>query len=593
MVVSDPVRCYVFETRGGALLSEVFPSGVSWSAGVNEAEQVRLDVDLNSVQDVVRVQQSEWVETRRNLIERPVPVEDGDWQAGSVLDASFTRRVGGVSARRTLTSDSSNLAQPLFAPVLALTSAFPIVPGLPYTISFYASASIAGFRSQVQVYWLRSSGVIMGSAVGDVVTGGVVGEWQRPSATLIPPEGAAKAWPLGLITTDGSIAPAGTQAWAMDALMEQSDTVGEFFPPDLVTATERTVWADVPNESALILETGSTMFSERTFTTDWRNLVTPWKHSIAVDIAGRLYGGPIMPHDFDDDGAQLSVTVRGIRVALDRRSVLPIEALTQSLVLPDGEPDITLDTNLVGFDLGTIGKKLVEQACEWPGWTDVPFVFPADRQGVRERNYPAVERKSLDDALSDLSGVENGPDFRFQLEWDGSDAFRWVFSSGTEAQPRLQAPDVFAWEVGQGSGLAVQSNPSSMGSLSWSQGGRADDTTIIRSLYDPTLIDHGFLLLELESDASSNTVEESTLDAWNAETLRTAMKPWEFWSFTIRADQSPYPSEYNVGDLIDVHITESSPISGGFIEPGVYRRRIAALSGDMSEWIEVTCGESY
>lgn len=330
---------------------------------------------------------------------------------------------------------------------------------------------------------------------------------------------------------------------------------------------------------------------------DWRSLGAPWKHSVAVDVGGRLYGGPIIPHDLNDDGAKLTITVRGIRVALARRSVLPVAALTQPLVLPTGEPDPSLDTTLTGFDLGTIGKKLVEQACQWPGWTDVPIVFPADRAGTRERTYPAVERKNLDNALSDLSGVENGPDFRFQLERDGPDRFRWVFASGTETQPRLQGPDVFALEVSQGAGLTVTTNPSRMGSLAWSQGGRADDTTIVRSLFDPTLIDHGFPLLELESDASSNTVLEGTLDAWNVETLRTAGKPWEFWSFKIRADQSPFPGEYNLGDLIDVHVprggTPPWSARGRYIEPGVYTRRIVALDCDLSDWITVTCGETY
>lgn len=326
---------------------------------------------------------------------------------------------------------------------------------------------------------------------------------------------------------------------------------------------------------------------------NWRSLGAPWKHSVAVEKGGRVYGGPILPHDFDDDTAVLNLTARGIRVLLSRRSVLPVAALTQSLILPTGLPDTTLDTTFVGFDLGTIGKKLVEQACEWPGWEDIPIVFPADRAGTRERTYPAIERKKLDDALSDLSGVANGPDFRFQLERVGNDAFRWVFASGTEEHPRLESPDVLAWEVGQGSGLSVISHPSGMGSLAWSEGGRSTDTALVRSLYDPTLVNHGFPLLELESDASVNTVLEETLDAWNVETLRTSTRPWEFWSFKIRADEPPFPSEYNLGDLIDVIITEDAPVAGGYLGPGTYRRRIAKLSGDLSEWITVTCGENY
>lgn len=327
---------------------------------------------------------------------------------------------------------------------------------------------------------------------------------------------------------------------------------------------------------------------------NWRSLAAPWKHSIAVEAGGRVYGGPILPHDFDDDSAVLNLTARGFRIMLARRNVLPIAAMPPgSLTLPNGLPDTALDTVLRGLDLGSIGMRLVQQACVFPGWNDIPIVFQPDRPGTHERTFPAIERKNLHDALSDLSGVENGPDFRFQLEKVGNDAFQWRAESGTETRPRLESPDVFAWEVGQGSGLSVTSNPARMGSLAWSEGGRSNDTALVRSLYDPTLIDHGYPLLELESDASVNTVLPATLDAWNTETLRTGIRPWEFWSFKIRADQPPFPGEYNLGDLIDVVVTEDSPIAGGYLGPGTYRRRIAKLAGDMSEWITVTCGEAY
>lgn len=362
-------------------------------------------------------------------------------------------------------------------------------------------------------------------------------------------------------------------------------TVDEIDPAELK-------WS-APANTAETVTTTIDLNAEGQASRNWRSLATPWKHSIAVETGGRVFGGPILPHDFDDDAARLDFVARGFRILMAGRNILPPAALTQSLTLPTGLPDTSLDTVLTGFDFGTIGKKLVEQACAWPGGSDLPIVFPADRAGSRERTYVAVERKKVDAALSDLSGVENGPDFRFQLERNGSDAFQWRFDSGSEAQPRLQSPDVFAWEIGQGAGLRVRSNPMRMGSLVWGEGGRANDTTLIRSLYDPTLIDHGYPLLELESDASSNTVFESTLDAWNAETQRTAKRPWEFWSFKVRRDRAPFLSEYNTGDLIDVVITKDSTISGGYIGPGTYRRRIAALGADLGDWITVTCGEVY
>lgn len=326
---------------------------------------------------------------------------------------------------------------------------------------------------------------------------------------------------------------------------------------------------------------------------DWRNLGTPWKHSIAVDVNGRLLGGPIMPHDFDDDGGSLSLTARGLRVAFARRSILPVAALSQSLTLPNGEPDTSLDSTWSGFDLGTIAKKIGVQACEWPGWGDIPIVWPDDRAGTHERTYAALDLKKVDDAWSDLSDVQNGPDIRLGLEWDGADRFRWRFVTGTEEQPRLQGSDVFAFEVGQGSGLTVRTNPTRMGSVAWSQGGRTNDTSLMRMLYDPLLVNSGFPLLELESEASSTTVEVSTLDAWNVETLRTASKPWEFWSFKIRSDVSPYPYEYGPGSLVDVIVTEDTPTAGGYVASGTYRRRIAGLSGGLDDWITITCGENY
>lgn len=326
---------------------------------------------------------------------------------------------------------------------------------------------------------------------------------------------------------------------------------------------------------------------------DWRSLGAAWKHSIAVDVNGRVLGGPIMPHDFDDSNGSLKLTARGLRVAFARRSILPLAALTQSLTLPNGEPDTSLDSTWSGFDLGTIAKKIGQQACLWPGWTDIPIVWPDDRAGIRERTFPAIERKNVEDVWSDLSDVQNGPDIRLRLESDGPDQFQWVFETGTEDTPRLQGPDVFAWEVGQGSGLSVKTNPSRMGSLAWSQGGRADDTTLVRNLYDPLLIDRGFPLLEIETSASSNTVLPETLDAWNAETLRTASKPWEFWSFNVRSDASPLPFEYGPGSLIDVIVTKDTPVSGGYVPPGTYRRRVAGMSGAISDWITVTCGEVY
>lgn len=55
--------------------------------------------------------------------------------------------------------------------------------------------------------------------------------------------------------------------------------------------------------------------------------------------------GPILPHDFDDDAAELTFTGRGFRILMAAqgrrlgRTVLPAAALTQPLTLPNRLPD--------------------------------------------------------------------------------------------------------------------------------------------------------------------------------------------------------------------------------------------------------------
>lgn len=375
--------------------------------------------------------------------------------------------------------------------------------------------------------------------------------------------------------------------------MVVSAFVFETMTGDLVTDFEakNVAWSENANQAESVSATISLRAASEA-SRDWRNVGTPWRHSIAVNAHGRFIGGPIMPHDFDDASGELKLTARGLRVAFARRSVLPPAAMTQPLALPTGEPDPTMDSTWSGLDLGTIAKKIGQQACAWPG-SAYPIVWPDDRPGSHERTYAAIDLKKVDNAWSDLSNVENGPDIRLRLDQDGPDRFRWFFETGTEQQPRLQGADVFDWEVGQASGIQVRTNPTLMGSVAWSTGGRSSDTALVRMLYDSYLVDHGFPLLELESAASSTTENVETLDSWNVETLRTARKPWEFWSFDVRADAPPHPYEYGPGSLINVIVTKQTPVTGGYIPPGTYQRRIAGLSGGLGNTITITCGEVY
>lgn len=357
---------------------------------------------------------------------------------------------------------------------------------------------------------------------------------------------------------------------------------------------------------------------------EWRNLFTPWKHSIAVDAGGHLLGGPILPQDFDRDAGELTVTARGFRRMLDDVPVLPpppggLANAKADWLAPDGKPATGLDTTVTGVDHGTIGKRLVQQACQWPGWTDIPIRFHADRPGTREQTYAAVDRKKVNAALSDLSNQDAGPDIRIRLERTSEDSFGWVYESGTEKQPRLQGEAPLTWEPNEVTGLGARLDPTRMGSVSWAVAGRSSDTTLLRMLYDPYLVDRGFPLLHLEADVSTSTKDAKTADSANVETLRTARKPWEFWAFDAPGDRAPFPYEYGCGDVAEILLSVQQRLQLGllsgaetltgpgtltadtsydpiydYLPAGGYPRRIVGLSGSSrSEFIEVTCGEIY
>lgn len=323
----------------------------------------------------------------------------------------------------------------------------------------------------------------------------------------------------------------------------------------------------------------------------WRELAAPWKHSLLMEVDGRLLGGPIQPHSLKP-GQPLGLTARGLRSLFARRTVLPPAAATTPLVRADGTAEPALDTVLGGLDLGSIGRALVAQACAWPGF-GLPLDLEPSRAGSESRRYIGAELTTVEAALTDLSAAEAGPDFEFRLEWAGDSAVRWRMLSGSAERPELASPDVFTWDLAaadtSGDDLAVSVNPARLGSLSWVTGRGAGSSLLAARAFDPTLVDAGTPLLELVGSARASGADQTTVDRAAAEALRLGARPAEFWSFAAALDGSPRLNEYRPGDHCVLQVS-----SDPYIPEGSYRRRILELSGDIaSDWVEATCGPAY
>lgn len=324
---------------------------------------------------------------------------------------------------------------------------------------------------------------------------------------------------------------------------------------------------------------------------DLRNLATPWKTCLAMRVGTRWYGGPIQEPAYTSDSGELTLKARGIGSYFRRRLVLPPSAETGSLVMADGMPNPAFDTTISNVDLGTIAKRLVEQACAWSG-AGLPVTYEADRVGAATRTYVAVDFKNLGEALDDLTQVVNGPDIRFELRETGVNSFGWFMRTGTEGSPRLTSPTIHSWDLGAddpaASGLVVDVDPSRMADIQWGAAGRDDDRVMVARARSTSLRDAGFPLMEDVDTSRTNISEQATLNGYANEALRVSGRAAQFWSFDARPDMAPFPDEYWPGDDAEL-VVERDP----WIPDGVYQRRISALSGDLTGPVQVTLGEVF
>ena len=342
-----------------------------------------------------------------------------------------------------------------------------------------------------------------------------------------------------------------------------------------------------------------------------RNSATPGKAFLAVvehDAFGQqgiMASGPIWTRTYDRDKRTLKLGAKGWGSYWDHRIILPLLAKTIGLTgwtIPDPDdgtktvPNPELSTTIEGLALGTIAKRLIQQAQLWTGGT-LPYVFQSDELGESTRTYIGAEFKPVGEALDQLSEVEGGPEMlhtaRFTADGTGIEV---LFQTGTTAQPLISSTAVLSWDLtapeSAGYGLTIDEDASELGSLSWATGGRSADTVVVSRAYDSALVDLGFPLMEITDSSHSSVSEQATLDGYAAANVAGGRRPAEVWAFNTKA----YPvgsdgnsaghsiDEYTVGDYATLHLDPYDPETGRgdpyLAEGGTVLQRIVGLSGD-------------
>lgn len=330
-----------------------------------------------------------------------------------------------------------------------------------------------------------------------------------------------------------------------------------------------------------------------------RSATTPGKTILAV-MEGDLVmaGGPIWARRYDRDRGTVQLGAAGVQSIFDYRLILPVIAQTYGLtqwIIPDPTdptktiPNPALASTYTGLWLGTILKRVIQQAIAWTGG-DLPIIFQPDETSTNtnhNRTIQGTEFRTVGDFIRDTSRVIGGPEVNFQgrLRADRK-GLEFLFQTGTGAQPFITSLSDVTWDLTAEkspiSNFQVDEDATGLASLAWQVGGRSTDTVKVARAYDPTLIDAGYPLMESFDSSHTDVSEQPYLDSLAAADVQNA--PLETWSFDALVNGRPSIAEYAVGDFHTVKIAKyNRKLRIGdpwYPDGGQFRRRLVGRSGD-------------
>lgn len=323
------------------------------------------------------------------------------------------------------------------------------------------------------------------------------------------------------------------------------------------------------------------------------NLVTPKKTVIAVQEDGWadfVAAGRVGIPEWDEDSKILSIPGNGVESVLGDRLVLPFNV--GNIIGPDGKPVSTYDTNLKGWEYGTIIKKLVQQAMGMPGF-GLPWVFEPDRVGSREKNTEAADMKNLLELIDDITKLEGGVEVDYVSRWrtDVVGKMQTLLRTATDADRFITSQSEFDFSI-RGKNptarkLKFKLLPTYMTSRAWFTGGKSDDRMLVARADDSYLVDRGFPFSEVLDSSHSSVKEQSTLDSYARARVAQGRTIGKFYSFDVRKSSAVGMRK---GDWLTLDIKGSV-----FLENGQKRLRVVSMSGGTSdpEWLQVVTAEEF
>lgn len=306
----------------------------------------------------------------------------------------------------------------------------------------------------------------------------------------------------------------------------------------------------------------------------WAGVVLLWDGEPIV-------AGPITTRP-SESSTTVSVNCGGIRSILANRVVLKNEPTW------DGWNYNTENVYYSGVSLGTIAQRVVENGMsKKAGRLPISFPIP-EESGNHERTYEGfnVQNVLVDDVLSKLSGVLDGPDIMFKPRLQNGNTVMFDMWHGTNRDPRIAQTNTKVWDTtahnGEVSDMTVNYTGTYQASRVFSVGAGQDETLLITVSTNEKPLNDDYPLLEkvINVGSSDNPVivrghGESNLAANSEALLEIQM--------TVRADSDIPIGKFWPGDL--AHVNVKGWLS---IPDGITTMRILSITGDHTNNVRVS-----
>lgn len=311
-----------------------------------------------------------------------------------------------------------------------------------------------------------------------------------------------------------------------------------------------------------------------------------WAGVVLLWDGDPIVAGPILTRP-SESSTTVSVNCGGIRSLLVNRVALAKEPTWNAGLGAEGNYN-SLDLYWSGRSLGTIAQLVVEAGMNKKAGR-LPISFPIPHEaGGHERTYNGfnVQNNSVDEILTKLSNVIDGPDILFRPRIQNGNVVMFDMYHGTNASPRIAQKHIKVWDTtsqnGEVSDMTVNYTGTYQASRIFSLGAGQDQDLLVVVNTNEKPLDEGYPLLEkvINVGSSDNHVivrghGESNLAA-NAEALLEVQ-------ITVRADSDIPIGGFWPGDL--AHIVTKGWLS---IPDGLTPMRILSITGDHTNNVRVS-----